>query len=372
MRILIADTYYEPFLEQHYRENPGLQKQAYDKQLSSLLARCFGTGDAYSRNLRLLGHEAADLVVNCEPLQSRWEMEQRGAGGRAIRRLLGARASSDLDSIALAQIESFEPDILYVQNLWFFSRPNLDAIRSRGVSVVGQIASEPPPDQVVTGYDLILTSFPHYVERFEALGVPSRQLDIAFDELVIDRLQQAGIDTTPGSERPHPLSFVGGVDPRVHPGRVSLLERICAETGLEVWGYGADQLPQGSPIRSAYHGPAWGLDTYRILADSQIAINTHIEAAEGHANNMRLYEATGCGALLLTDEAADLSRLFEPGGELVTYSSGDHLIEKVRHYLDRPAERERIAANGQRRTLSEHTYRRRIAQLVELLDPVRT
>ena len=65
---------------------------------------------------------------------------------------------------------------MYVQDLGFFSRRELDAIRRAGTLVVGQIASEPPPPERLRGFDLILTSFPHYVERFRALGVDSEYL----------------------------------------------------------------------------------------------------------------------------------------------------------------------------------------------------
>ena len=39
---------------------------------------------------------------------------------------------------------------------------------------------------------------------------------------------------------------------------------------------------------------------YKILGRSKISFNRHINTAENNANNMRLYEATGMGSLLLT------------------------------------------------------------------------
>ena len=46
---------------------------------------------------------------------------------------------------------------------------------------------------------------------------------------------------------------------------------------------------------------------------TRIVVNRHIDVAEGYANNMRLYEATGMGALLITDRGRNLGELFEPG-----------------------------------------------------------
>jgi spore maturation protein CgeB len=85
---------------------------------------------------------------------------------------------------------------------------------------------------------------------------------------------------------------------------------------------------------------------------------------------MRLYEATGVGTLLLTDEAKNLGELFEPGREVVTYADADDLAEKVRHYLAHEDERSAVARAGQERTLREHTYAERMRELVAILEGV--
>jgi spore maturation protein CgeB len=77
---------------------------------------------------------------------------------------------------------------------------------------------------------------------------------------------------------------------------------------------------------------------------------------------MRLYEATGTGALILTDAARGLGDLFA-ADEVATYDSPDDLVEKARHYLDHDEERMCVARAGQERTLREHTYRARMAEL---------
>ena len=84
-----------------------------------------------------------------------------------------------------------------------------------------------------------------------------------------------------------------------------------------------------------------------MLATRGSALNRHIGVeAEGYANNMRLYEATGVGSLLLTDDGSNLAELFEPGREVVTYAGADDLVEKARHYLAHEDERRAIAGAG--------------------------
>jgi spore maturation protein CgeB len=375
LRVLILDTYYPAFLAAHYAEHPGLAAAPYGEQLQSLIDRGFGTSDTYSHYLRRHGHEARDTVVNCLELQRAWAREY----GSAIGALLGPPASARtglgkaarhalLHVVAHAQIRAFRPDVVYIQDLWFFSRRELDMLRRRGTFVAGQIASPPPPKEILHGYDLLLSSFPHFVKRFRRLGVDSEYLKIAFDGRVCDRLRARHVDTAPGSTRPYGATFVGGVNPGVHPQGTRLLEEVARTTRLEVWGYGAEALDAESPLRSGHNGEAWGLDMFAILADSKIAVNRHIAAAEGHANNMRLYEATGTGALLLTDRGSNLPDLFEPGREVVVYDDVVDLVAKVRHYLEHDTERLAIAAAGQERTLREHTYERRIGELSRMLE----
>jgi spore maturation protein CgeB len=83
---------------------------------------------------------------------------------------------------------------------------------------------------------------------------------------------------------------------------------------------------------------------------------------------MRLFEATGVGAMLLTDRKDNLHELFEIGKEVVTYSSKEEAAELVRHYLDHPQEAEKIAKAGQARTLREHTYKARMVELTSILS----
>ena len=40
---------------------------------------------------------------------------------------------------------------------------------------------------------------------------------------------------------------------------------------------------------------------YQMMGGSRIVFNRHIDAAATYANNLRLYEVTGSGSLLLTD-----------------------------------------------------------------------
>jgi glycosyltransferase involved in cell wall biosynthesis len=374
MRVVILDTYYAAFVADHYRRHPALANAPYLEQHAALMSRAFGVSDAYSHFLGVLGHEAVELIGDCEPLQYRWATEQErfvaerqlvgripGPAGHRARRWL-------LQRIAMAQIQAFDPDVVYCQNLEFLSRRQLDELRARGALVVGQIASPAPGDRQLRGYDLILSSFPHFVSRFRALGVDSEEFRLAFDPRILDRLRERGVDPAPSARRESDIVFVGGVDPGVHRAGTELLERLCANHRVDVWGYGAGALAPDSAIARSYRGEAWGLEMYGVLASAKVALNRHIDVAGGYANNMRLYEATGMGAALVTDAGTNLAELFEPGHEVAVYRDVGELAAAIDRLLANEDERLKIATAGQQRTLTEHTFAQRMEELASIIE----
>jgi spore maturation protein CgeB len=369
MKIVIVDTYYPAFLAHLYAEQPDLVNLDNQTQLQVLLNACFGTSDFYSHHLNALGCDTVDLVVNCTPLQQAWARANKVSFSqlalkvphRLFRLPLIGRLLANLPGlmeIAVEQIKVNKPDVLYCQDLSFFPPDALEELRRHVRLIVGQIACPLPPERFLKGYDLILTSFPHFVEQLRSLGINSEYFRIGFDERILSLLGKVSKDID--------FSFIGGIS-RHHGGAIALLEYLVEQENMRIFGYGADSLPDSSPIRRHHGGEVWGLDMYRALARSRITLNRHINVAENNANNMRLYEATGIGTMLLTDRKDNLHQLFDIGKEVVAYSSKEEAAELVRYYLDHPVEAEIIAKAGQSRTLRDHTYAQRMQELLPIL-----
>ena len=115
------------------------------------------------------------------------------------------------------------------------------------------------------------------------------------------------------------------------------------------------------------HGPLFGVEYYQLLSQSKIVFNIHSEKADGTVDNMKMFEATGVGACLLTDSGNNIKDLFEPDTEIVTYSSVSEAADKAKYLLDNETERIKIADAGQRRTLTDHTMLRRCEQINEII-----
>jgi spore maturation protein CgeB len=82
------------------------------------------------------------------------------------------------------------------------------------------------------------------------------------------------------------------------------------------------------------------------------------------AVNQRCFDVPLFGGFLLTDRQGDLADLFAED-EVATYEGPGDVAERAREYLAAPALRREIATRARVRVLGEHTYRRRMQQLLE-------
>ena len=359
MKFLIIDTYYPAFLRACYARHPGLSSLPYADQWRVLMEQVFGTADFYSSHLRSLGHEAHEVIANCDSLQRQWTREYAWRLWMAcpLYGRLGKMKSWQM-AVLKAQVERLQPDIVYVQDLNLTDEECLRAIRKKGRLVVGQTAYALREDLDYGAYDLILTSFPHYVEQYRKQGIKSEYLRLAFEPRVLNMLG-------PVQVRPQ-VAFVGAYTDR-HSNGNRLLEHVAGQVPVDFWGYGTDGLPVDSVIRKSYHGEAWGLQMYRILAESAISLNRHIDISGRFANNMRLFEATGVGTLLVTDWKENLCEMFEVGKEVVAYRTPQECAELITYYLEHDGERRAVALAGQERTLRDHTYQQRMKELADIV-----
>jgi hypothetical protein len=380
MRILIIDTYYQEALERIYSSHPGLEGCSYAEQISTVYNFGFARANFLPLNLRKLGHEVEQFVVSARPLQLQWALEhglepsiaQNGLyslgrywkrGQLSLKSRLGFQSGRPVDKwearIVEAQVESFRPDVVLVCDVLYLPTEVLKRLKSSTRLLVGEMAYPIPAGLDLSPFDLILSAAPHFVDRLRQAGVESELLRLGFEPSVLDRL--GPLEKTEG------LVFIGSIGSH-HQERIALLEALHQKVQLSCWGSGAHKLPVDSPLRARVKPPLWGYEMYRQLRQAKIALNIHIDMAERFAANMRLYEATGVGTMLLTDWKENLPEMFTPGVEVVAYRTPEECVDLARYYLSHDSEREEIARGGQERTLREHTYYHRMQQMTEMFE----
>ena len=372
MRILFLNADYPSFLSSLYEGQRDLALRGYAAQMDARNASCFGTADFMSRYMPQSGIAAIDVHANNRPLQEAWLATGRVNSSGWILRALCAygperlryrfvafdRRQPRFGAILAAQIAAFRPTVLYNHDPGGISADWLRSVLPVDCALVAQIASPRDPSVNWPAYDLVISSLPNFVAAFCSEGVAAEYMPLAFEPSVLQGLGAVARDV--------PLSFVGSLSP-AHGERLRFLETVAAQSGVAIWGDGAERLAPDSALLARHHGAVWGTEMFRVLARSQLTLNKHIDISESYANNMRLFEATGTGACLVTDWKENLHELFEPGKEVLTYRSSEECLDLIRYYTAHPVEREAIAQAGQARCLRDHNYERRMAELVAIL-----
>ena len=198
---------------------------------------------------------------------------------------------------------------------------NLDALRAHGCPVVSYLPFAYSPSQ-------------HYSERAQ----PEEETKLASDAI-----------------------FVGGAD----RDRVPLATALIA-AGLRVALYGAywNRYPETS---KHYRGHADPATLRKATGAAKIALCL-VRRANRDGHVMRSFEIPATGACMLVEDTEEHREIFGPDGEAVVYfRSIPEMIDKSRWLLDRPAERQRLAAAAHSRIVTGcNTYQDRLAAMLGL------
>ena len=405
MRLLKLGIYHPTYLQDFYAKRSELKRQPYLVQHGVLIDDCFGSSNFWTDALTELNYQTTDIIANAEFLQTTWASENG----------VNFDENDWLFEIAAAQIKRFRPDVLLVADYSTFSADFLKNIRRECSSVrliLGWCGAPYNDSSVFREWDIALSCVPELVADFRAKGISSHHVNHAFAPRILNRLN---LKSEPNID----FAFVGSIlkQNQFHIERERLLLELVKSTNLRIWSdvkrpsrkqrlnvfvrrkahdfvtaarrasvpeqllntlplvrkiAGWDAPPTleqyvDERIARRTHSPIFGLEMFQQLRDARVVFNNHIDISPISASSMRLFETTGVGACLLTDWKENLSELFEPDKEVLTYRTAAECVEKVIYILEHEDERCSIAAAGQLRTLREHTFENRAARIDEII-----
>lgn len=394
MKVAYVSRAYPGAVAAFYAARPGLANESSAAQRAAFEDHAFGWAGAWGPALAPLGHELREFWLDLEPAHRAWARES-------------GRSEQGVDELLIDQVGEFEPNVLWldIPDLELLKRvreacPSLRA-------AVGWVGSALPEGPLWREFDLVLSCDAASVETLEQGGAKAALLHHAFQERVLKKLGESAVNLD--------AVFIGQFDPGApsHAAREDLLEALLAvhrvvvfsppierpnlveaaarraawevASGLKragvpeatlspVPGVGRAARWPGPPrgalpprLASAIEPPRFGLDMYETLRDARVTLNVQGVHRTRPASNMRLFEGTGVGTCVLTDDAGGIAELFEPGREVVTFESAEECIEKVGWLLEHESERAGIAKAGQARCLAEHTFSHRAPRLAEIL-----
>ena len=377
IKVLKASYLYPVYLEKFYLSNIGLKNKPYNDQYNLIMEDMFAWSDVWKRTLEETGEfEVLEIMVTNEIIQKKWAEE------------FGFRYDEKkwLLEILNYQIDDFQPDVLFVHDNIFLTSEVIKKIKVRN-----------PKIKLVIGYDGIALN---NLDRFKEFDIVLSCLEgtasyytkesknrikgyffpLGFDTKVIEKLELV--------EQNIPFSFIGSLvrGEGYHNKRIKDITKLVNNSELQIFSSGlgepyepyrylqrnrikklkVEEFWEDYSIGRKTKRPADGIEMYKLLANSKLTFNSHLDNAKGKAANMRLFEATGAGTCLVTDYMDNLSDFFNED-EVVTYKTIPECIDKVKNLLRDDKLREKISGAGQNKTLEKHSLKERILDFSILL-----
>lgn len=394
-------TYYPAYLERFYTRNKNMVSLSYKDQLNLILDDCFAWSNHLTKALDKLGWRSVEIIANAEPLQRTW-CKEKGI------------TYNFLDTL-IDQLRSFKPNVVYLEDSFSFPAEWISSLKRKVPSI-----------RTIIGYCSVQYNESH-LQRFRQCdfmiscnlgsqiqlkkdGLNAHLSYHAFEPNILRRLHNTNTTNTE-------LIFIGSLlsIPGFHQKRIDLLERLIdanvnirlhtdkkSESYLKYllkkatfytahrlnkyfdskyiqkipkfgsaleWGEVVRDNPVSSKLNKCFRPGMYGIEMFEALSKAKIGFNSHIDSPEGrYAGNMRQFEVTGVGSCLLTDWKENITDIFIPDKEIVTYNSFDECFDKATWLLKNETIRKKIALAGQNRCLKEHTYLQRANQLVTLIS----
>jgi spore maturation protein CgeB len=266
----------------------------------------------------------------------------------------------------MESVRSIRPDIILIlEGKGFEPEALAEARRASGARLInwglfGPTDIEESAERA-RNYDLFLTTSRLALSEHLARGVePALYLPFAADpELYRPRELGPAERSRFGCE----VGFVG----LWYAERQRLLEHLT-DFDLAIYGprWRHKRIPNAKLLPFVRGQGLYGEEVVTFYQAARINVNVHAwHGIAASGMNMRCFDLPSCGAFLLTDDVEELREVFTPGRELEVFSGAEELADKVRFYLKNDAAREAIASRGREVILAGHTYRHRMAELLE-------
>lgn len=368
-KLLEITTQYDQYLREFYSNHDDIIDLSYDELYNLLVNDCFAESDFLHRQLNKMGIESKVIFCNNRNLQNKWK--QTNAERTSI-------------EILLSQIKEFLPDVILISCISYFSKEETirikESLGNKKVKLVGFHFTilDTAFKQNAILYDQIYTGNNVYVNFMKENGLSAYLLRHAFEPDILPIVSK--------NVKKNEICFLGNiiVGENAHNNRLDMLDSIIKSNLPYVFHgniYGLIQEVLSSESGRKYMAiisevarnmktGVFGLKYYSTLSQYNICLNMHGTRMNYGAGNLRMFEATGVGTCLLTDDRSENADLFDINDEIVVYSSFEDLIEKAKWLIRNPKTAIEIALSGQKKTLNKHTYRNKAECLNEYIQKI--
>ena len=367
IKLLRISSIYPDFLSE-LKKNIFLKSDNYFDSLNKIFAQKYSVSNYITKALIEKNYECIEIINNANFLQEKWVNEY------------GDPSSSE--DILIQQIQYYKPDILYIGNASLVDSTFIKKIKKFiFVKLILCFHCAPFTPSIIKNLkdvDAIVTCTKGYQQLIsQKLNKNILLMQHAFDS---DQQLRSNEEI-----RDIDISFVGSLflNQGLHSNRVEMIYELMknfknnyiainfsnkfflyfvALIFRSIFKFDLfEKISFFYKLIYIYYfskKPIFGKKMLKILNRTKILVNTHIEDTE-YAGNMRLFEGTGSGCLLITDVKKDIDKLFKPNEEIELFLDKLDLIKKCTYYLKNQDKLNNISKAGLKKTLNFHSYKHR-------------
>jgi spore maturation protein CgeB len=263
------------------------------------------------------------------------------------------------DSYMLGQVESFKPDIIFI-NSQDIPLPVLKEVSGGSIKTV--IFFEDPwvkgiiPDIIERGklVDVFIVTANGVLNEYRKAGMKNPVYMINGCDMYEHRRRRPLLPVWKSD-----VAFIGAA--RAGEPRVPLIQKLSEICRVKVYGRDWERFGMKAALKSV-HSRGYAL----VCGGAKIMLGAdNTSDIDGYWSD-RLPFTLGCGGFLLTNYAPGMERFYTNREHLVWYKSPEECVDLVREFLAKRKERERIAEQGYRYVHEHHTFHHFVDRVFEL------
>ena len=292
---------------------------------------------------------------------------------RILRRLYRPTLIRVLVKLIKKKIDSFSPDLIFIEKGVQFSAKNLIFFKSSVINHIKLVHLNPddPFGEFGNGWGKFVSSIPFYDIHF----VPKEINRSEYLKLGAQSVYVYDRSFSPNYHKPVNLSkseveFFGcrvGFIGAFAPYRESVIyTMICEGINVAIWGDGWSNGKYWNKLKHYWRGGSQvGEDYPKAISGMEIALH-FVRHENRDLQDSRTFEIPACGSFMLAERTADHEHLFVEDLEAVFFNSPEECIEKCRYYLENAGVRKKIAEAGMQRVHnSNYDYTSRLKEMIE-------
>ena len=372
MKILIVWQYYQKYLDHFYNNILTNPKTNFEEHISLFFEDHFGWPSDLAQHMISIGLDVTFVISNAEVSQKQWAKENN---------FINFSEKNWEKEILYEQIKRIKPDFLWLNAINLFGT-FVKRVKSFCKKIIIWISHEISDDLDFSDISILLTS------QADILGSKSSHFgkvivtNPGFNRKILEKLDKPlkknnfifiGSFTKSHKKRVEILAYLvkNGIDVKIFGNILNerkntnfkklmgdIFKRRDIDKAIKtITNYSEDSkyIDNLKYILKVCQKPVFGLEYYKVLSEAQIGLNIHSDISGDHADNMRMFETTGVGTCLMTTESPKNIKVFEPGKEILTFKSKEHLLDILINRVSNKTDIKQISKAGQERTLKHHT-----------------